>query len=112
MYIGVCDMAGTVLWEYILPEYFYGHTSTHPQAEAIITDGLVSTDLITALYYEEADSFGAPRIEVLGRHDTQWRAMPGQFPHPHCHMSPDGKWLSYNRAQGKHTDIRLILLSE
>jgi hypothetical protein len=71
---------------------------------------MVSENLITTLYYEEADAFGALRIEVLGRHDTQWRAMPGQFPHPHCHMSPDGKWLAYNRAQRKHSDVCVIQL--
>lgn len=111
MFVGVSDLDGNSIWELNMPEYFYGHVSTHPTQEAIVTDALVSADLVTALHYEDRDRNGCPRIEILARHSTDWQAMGGQHPHPHCHVSPDGRWLSYNRAANGRTDVYVVHLS-
>lgn len=111
MFVGVSDLAGRSIWEINMPQYFYGHVSTHSTKEAIVTDALVSADLVTVLHYRDCDRRGTPRIEVLARHGTDWAAMGGQYPHPHCHMSPDGRWLSYNRAANGRTDVCVVELS-
>ncbi len=107
-YIGAIDRNGEVLWERWFPAPYYGHVSTHTRAEAIVTDGLLTPDLLTAIYYEDRDATGTPRIEVLARHATQWGSPPGQYSHPHCHMSPDGRWLSYNRSENGRCDVYLV----
>ncbi|MFW6007435.1 MAG: hypothetical protein ACOCQ5_05535, partial [Halanaerobiales bacterium] len=89
-YIGVADLSGDIIWEQHYPASNYGHVSTHTEAEAIITDGILTSDMVTAIHYENKDNNGYPEIEILARHNTQWDGMVGQYPHPHCHMSPDG----------------------
>lgn len=108
MMFGVSDLSGNSVFEMNLPRYYYGHVSTHTRAEAVITDGLFSPDLICAVHYEDRDTSGSPRIELLGRHETDWAALPGQLTHPHCQMSPDGRWLSYNAAAGGRSDVYLV----
>jgi hypothetical protein len=107
-YVGVADMTGKIVWEQRYPLFYYGHMSTHTTKEAVITDGLLTPDLVTAIHYEDRDATGLPRVEALARHATVWGAAHGQFPHPHCHMSPDGRWLSYNRAEGWRSDVYVI----
>lgn len=98
-YIGAIDIEGKVIWETLLPFRRYGHVSTHTQAEAIITGGIYTDDCVVAVHYTEAGACGVPHIELLARHETAWGIAPGQYPHPHCHMSGDGRWLSYNKGQ-------------
>ena len=107
-FIGVADTRGGTLWEMQMPVAYYGHACTHTMREAFVTDGLLSPDLVTAIHYRELDSAGMARVEVLARHNTQWRSMDGQYPHPHSHMSPDGEWLSYNRAESGRSDVYLV----
>lgn len=107
-YIGVADKTGKVVWEHVFPEFTYGHICSHTRANVILTDGLLSKNKVTAVYWEELDKDGAPRTEVLAQHDTDWK--PGQFSHPHCHMSPDGKWLSYNRGHDGRSDVYVVRL--
>jgi hypothetical protein len=104
-YIGVTNTKGKVLWEREFPHFHYGHLGTHTQADAIITDGLITPDLITAIYYTDLDATDAPRLEILAAHDTQWGSPPGQYSHPHPHVSPDGRWLSYNRSENGRSDV-------
>jgi hypothetical protein len=108
MFLGVSDLSGASVFEMNLPRYYYGHVSTHSQAEAIITDGLLSPDLVCAVYYEELDTAGRPRIELLARHETGWEGMIGQNRDPHCHLSPDGRWLSYNCAGRGRSDVYVV----
>ncbi len=112
MFVGVSDLTGASIWEMNLPEYFYGHVSPHTQAEAIVTDALVSSDLVCALHYEDCDCHGCPRIEVLARHANDWGAVVGQARDPHCHMSPDGRWLSYNKAAAGRSDVYVVQLQQ
>jgi hypothetical protein len=95
-YIGVADHSGKVVWEQHFPTFFYGHTGSHTRSNTIITDGLITKNLLTAIHFEELNSQNIPRIEIIAQHDANWVA--GQNNHPHPHMSPDGKWLSYNRG--------------
>lgn len=110
MMLGVSDLSGDSVFEMNLPRYHYGHVSTHSQADAIITDGLFSADLVCAVYYEQLDAVGRPRIEVLARHETDWDAVIGQNRDPHCHLSPDGRWLSYNAAARGRSDVFVVRL--
>ncbi len=95
-YIGVADREGRVVWERHFPTFFYGHVSAHTQTPAILSDALLTKNLITAIHWKELNAQEVPRIEILACHATNW--VPGQASHPHPHMSPDGKWLSYNRG--------------
>lgn len=108
-YMGVADLDGNVVWEADFPFFHYGHACSHATRPAIITDGLITPDLITAIYWQELNSLGLPRIEILGRHGTYWKT--GQHFDPHVLMSADGKWLSYNRgyADGR-SDVYLVQL--
>lgn len=108
-YIGVADLEGNVLWEEEFPYFHYGHTSSHATAPVLIVDGLITPDLITAIHWQELNSLGLPRIEILGRHGTYWKT--GQQFDPHPIMSPNGKYLSYNRgyADGR-SDVHLLQL--
>jgi hypothetical protein len=110
MMLGVCDLSGESIFEMNFPEYYYGHVSTHTQAEAIVTDALCSEDLVSAIHYEDLSASGLPRIEVLARHNNDWGALPGQERDPHCHMSPDGRWVSYNRAWRGRSDVYVVRL--
>ncbi|WP_027483140.1 hypothetical protein [Deinococcus pimensis] len=102
-----------VVWERVFPRYHYGHVSSHPTRNAIVTDGLVTADLVTFLDFEHSGPSGAPHVEVLARHATRWDALAGQFPHPHPHVSPDGRWLSYNRGQSHgRSDVYLTCLHD
>lgn len=111
-YLGASDVQGKVLWEEVFAASHYGHVSPHMTREAIIVDSILTEDLITAIYYEELDGAGAPRIELLARHGTQWKGLTGQYAHPHCQMSPDGRWLSYNRCENGHTNVFLVHIRE
>jgi hypothetical protein len=110
-YVGAIDTRGRVVWERVFPAPYYGHVSTHTRAEAIITDGLFAPDLVTAIHFRDLDAAGAPRMEVLARHGTEWGTIHGQYTHPHCHVSPDGRWLSYNRGEKGRTDVYVVALS-
>jgi hypothetical protein len=95
-YIGVADRKGKIIWEGHFPTFCYGHTGSHTRSNTIITDGLLTKNLMTAIHFEDLNSQNIPRIEILAQHDSFW--MWNQNTHPHPHMSPDGKWLSYNRG--------------
>jgi Tol biopolymer transport system component len=101
-----------VLWEQDLPVFLYGHTSSHPARDLFISDGLYTRDHIVAIHYEELDRFGSPRLEILGYHGSDMSDYPryGHACHPHCHVSPDGRWIAYNRADDGRTDIYVLEL--
>ena len=110
-YIGVSDLEGKTVFERHYPEFHYGHTSSHPCKDVIITDGLVTPNQVIAIDYNDLDSHGAPRHEVLARHDTEWTKGQQQS-HPHPHVSRDGRWLSYNRGVGgTRSDVYAVRLT-
>lgn len=111
-FIGAADINGNVIWEQMVPGAGYGHVSTHSRAEAIIADGTYTENHIVAAHYEGFEPDRPPRLEILARHDTVRTDGSGQHSHPHCHMSPDGRWLSYNKghADGR-SDVCVVRLS-
>jgi len=110
-YVGVADTAGNVLFEHWFPHYYYGHMTTDARGESVISDGIVTPHQVTAIHYEDLDAEGNPRLETLCQHDTKYAAAPGQYPHCHCHMSPDGRWLTYNRGHGNRSDVFVVDLA-
>lgn len=109
-YMGVANLQGEIIWEGRYPYFHYGHVSSHSTRPALITDGLLTPDLIVALYWQDLDTLGQPRLEILGRHGTYWKH--GQQFDPHCLMSPDGRWLSYNRGyRDGRSDVYVLQLA-
>lgn len=107
-YIGAADVTGRTVFERRYGEYHYGHMCTHPCEDVMITDGLFTADQVIKIHYTDLDLHGAPRLEVLARHDTDWTPRQQQC-HPHCHVSRDGRWLSYNRGiGGKRSDVYIV----
>ena len=110
-YVGVFDIQGGVEWETWVPNYHYGHVATDPTRDVIIADGLYTFDHVTAIAWRDHAADGVPRVELLAKHATKWSAAPGQYSHPHPHVSSDGRWLSYNRAyEDGRTDVYLVRL--
>jgi hypothetical protein len=107
-YIGACDTQGSVVWERVFPHFYYGHVSSHSRKNAILIDSLITPDLIVQVNFEQAPSpDSVPPLEILGRHSSQ--VLYGkQHTHPHMSMSPDGRWLSFNRFDGVRSDVYLL----
>jgi hypothetical protein len=103
-YIGVADLDGNVVWEKTFPYSYYGHVSSHETENCIILDGLITNDLITGIRWDKRDSCGEPEILLYGTHRSDWKPI-GQHAHPHCQVSPDGKWLTYNRSYENRSDV-------
>jgi hypothetical protein len=112
MYIGVAARNGEILWESWIPEYLYGHLSPHPSEDVIYTDGLYSKDMVTAVHYQQRDALGAPKLEMIAKHSTEWdNDRYGQYCHPHCHISPDGRWLTYNKGEKDRSDVYVVRIA-
>ena len=107
-YIGVTDHEGRVVREYGFHERdHYGHVSAAaPGRPAIILDGNLTSDLLLWLYYDAEQ----PRVEVIARHGTDWTGAPGQLAHPHPLADPTGRWISFNAAHGKRSDVYVVTL--
>ena len=104
-FIGVCDPDGNTVREYDMADAtHYGHVSAMQGRPAIILDGNVSDNLLTWLYYDQAQ----PRVEVIAAHNTQWGTVLGQASHPHPLCSPDARWISFNTAQRGRTEIIIV----
>jgi hypothetical protein len=95
-YIGLVEPDGTIYREYLFPKAeHYGHVSAAADRPAIILDGNLTEDLLVWLYYDAP----SPRVEVIARHDTWIRSIPGQFGHAHPQSNPTGKYISFNCAR-------------
>jgi hypothetical protein len=106
-FIGAMSSDGDVLWEQVFPEMRYGHVSAHTQRNAIIVDGIVCDGLFLAIHYEDLDSCGTPRMELLGHHGSVFHT-GNQLAHPHPVMSPDGRWLLFGKSGAEkkgHTHV-------
>jgi hypothetical protein len=107
-YIGAADRTGRILWEGTFPDFHYGHVGSHTQKHAILIDSVITPDLVCAVHYEQAGAHGVPPLEILAKHDTELRSIPGQYSHPHPQMSRDGAWLSYNAAHDGRADVFVV----
>lgn len=102
-YVGVADAKGAVVWEREFPYFYYGHIGSHTRKHVMLTDALFAENLLTAIHWQDRDGAGVPRLEILGSHDTIWGS--SQASHPHPLMSPDGRWISYNRGLAHGSDV-------
>ena len=94
-FIGITEPDGTIFREYLFPRAeHYGHVSAAADRPAIILDGNIMDGVLMWLYYD-ADT---PRVEIIGRHNTDISTMPGQYAHAHPQSSPTGRRISYNAA--------------
>jgi hypothetical protein len=109
-YIGVAGLDGVPVWEGRYPSFHYGHVGSHPAADRIIIDGLLTPDLVLALDWKTANPDRFPKLEVLARHGTNW-ALGGQKSHPHCHISRNGRWLAFNKAEQETCTVCLVDLA-
>jgi hypothetical protein len=48
-----------------------------------------------------------PVLNVLGAHNSGNNTY-GQHTHPHCLMSPDGKFISYNKGSQFKSDVYVL----
>jgi hypothetical protein len=104
-YVGVVDREGRTVREYCFYRAGeYGHVSAMAGRPAVILDGNLSDDLLLWLYYDGE----RPRVEVIARHGTDWGAMAGQYPHPHPHSDPTGRWISFNAAHRGRSDVFVV----
>ena len=96
-----------------MPRYRQGIDNPYPDAfsiyYSIITDGLMFGKFITEIDWTKTDSQGIPILNVLGAHNSGNHSF-GQHTHPHCLMSPDGKYLSYNRGTQHKSDVYVLVL--
>lgn len=106
-FIGVADLSGKIVWEKVFPNFTYGHISSHSAKNAIITDGLIFRNMITEILWEETDLQNFPVINILGAHNSGPHTL-GQYAHPHCIMSPDSRYLSYNRGYTNRSDVFIL----
>jgi len=106
-YFSALTPDGVVRREFAFPQAaHYGHVTAAADRPAFILDGNLTSDLLLWLYHD-SDRL---RIEVIGRHGTEWGSVPGQWPHPHPLASPCGRWISYNVARGGRTDVHVVAL--
>ena len=110
-YIGVADTEGSVLWEKIFPNFFYGHICSHTTRNTIITDGLFFEKLITEIDWQKTNDQGIPEIKILGAHNSGKHTF-GQHAHPHCLVSPDGNYVSYNKGSQERSDVFILQLGK
>ncbi len=109
-FIGVADQSGKIIWEHIFPNFFYGHICSSTIKNTIITDGLIFGKLITEIDWQRSDSQGVPVFNVLGAHNSGNHSF-GQHTHPHCLMSPDGKYLSYNKGSRDKSEVYVLTVN-
>ena len=101
-HFSVLEPDGTVEREFEFPgACHYGHISAAADRPALILDGNLTPDLLLWLYMDR----DAPRLEVIGRHGTEWGA---QVSHPHAHNSRDGRFVSFNTARNGRVDVCVL----
>ena len=104
-YIGAVRKDGEILREWVFVDgKHYGHVGAAPNRPAIILDGNVTPDQIGWLYYDAEE----PRFEPICEHKTEWKALEGQFPHPHPSTDRLGRWIAFNVARAGRTDVWVV----
>jgi len=95
-YIGKSGLDGECIREFAFPDAkYYGHIGALAGRDGIIIDNLLIENLLLFLDMSE----DKPNIEIIGRHDSDFYTMPGQFGHPHPISDPTGKRIVFNSAR-------------
>ena len=103
-FIGVSDIRGRVVWEGLFPSMYYGHTGAHTTKDILFIDNLVTDRYVLALHWRDLNRSGMPKIEMAFAHNSIY--IDGmQASHPHCTMSDDGRWMSFNAQRNGRTDV-------
>jgi len=106
-FIGVARANGDVVWEKVFPYLYYGHVSSHSRENVIIVDNLLAYEFILGIHWQERDAYDIPRVELIAKHNSTY-APGAQTRHPHCQMSKDGRWLSYNSQFDERSDVYVL----
>lgn len=111
-YFGVAGIDGETLWEDVFPEAkAYGHITPDARKQALIIDGMFSTDRLQWLYWGDHTG-GKPRLEPICLHSTEWGSLPGQYSHPHPLTDQSGKWAAFTAAHGGRSDVYVVELEK
>ena len=95
-YIGKSGLDGKCIREFNFPEArYYGHIGALAGRDGVILDGLLMENLLLFLDMSEE----TPRLEIIGRHDSDFYTMPGQYGHPHPISDPTGRRVVFNSAR-------------
>jgi len=103
-FIGVSDMNGNVVWEATFPRLVYGHTSSHSTKDIMYVDNLITDRHVIAIHWRNINDFGMPLMELAFSHNSQYYNEL-QACHPHCTMSDNAKWMSYNAYRNGRSDV-------
>jgi hypothetical protein len=103
-FIGVAEMNGKIVWEGHFPMMYYGHTGAHTTKDILFIDNLVTDRYVLAFHWRELNRMGIPKVEMVFAHNSIY--IDGmQASHPHCTMSDDGNWMSFNAQRNGRTDV-------
>ncbi|MBE0652969.1 MAG: hypothetical protein IH594_04180 [Bacteroidales bacterium] len=103
-FIGVADSNGTPVWEATFPRLVYGHTGSHSSRDIMYVDNLITDRQVVAIHWRELNDFGMPLMELAFAHNSYYYNEL-QVCHPHCTMSDDAKWMSYNAYMNGRADV-------
>ncbi len=103
-FIGVAEMNGNVVWEGTFPSMYYGHIGAHTTKNVVFIDSLVTNRYILGFHWKEVNKWGTPRTELVFAHNSIY-VDSMQASHPHCTMSDDGKWMSFNAHMHGRSDV-------
>jgi len=102
-------MTRKVIWEGHYPVFTYGNISSHSTKDVLFVDNLLTDRYVLALYWRELNSFGMPRSEMAFAHNSIYcSGLHSQSCHPHCTMSDDGKWMSFNAYMNGRNDVYVV----
>ena len=105
-YIGAVRPNGEIYREWTFEEgKHYGHVAAAGgDRPAIILDGNVTPDKLVWLYYDSDE----PRFETICEHKTELNSIPGQASHAHPSTDKAGKYIAFNVAKDKRTDVWVV----
>jgi hypothetical protein len=110
-YVQILNRDGSSRWiSYHGPPRYYGHCHSTPRGTAI-TDAIVRPDAITAIRPLGEGRGEGSTTETLCVHRTSWEGY-GQLTHPHPHVSPDGRWLSFGAYRDGRKDLYVLDCSD
>jgi len=106
-YIGAIRPTGEIYREWTFENgKHYGHVAAAGgDRPGIILDGNVTKDRMVWLYYDAEQ----PRFEEICLHNTEWNSIENnQATHPHPSTDKHGRWIAFNVAKDRRTDVWVV----